>query len=402
MLYPRLRQGLTAGINRDTDCIYLFDQLRISRSQMALTSAEFDCLRLLNGRRTVVELHAAISQTANGNDVTLSFIESLIQRLDESLFLNSERFHEYLNGPVREPSCIGCYPAEAVAIREQLSELFLGDGGPGLPVGHGARIKSDGPIRALLAPHIDYGRGGVTYGWSFKELVERTDASLFVIVATSHFSAERFTLTRKHFETPLGIMPTDQTSIDLLIEYYGDGLFEDPYAHLPEHSIELEVLILQYLYADARPIRIVPLLVGSFHDCIAEGITPEDQADIERMVSALQRLEAETNEPICFIISGDLAHIGPKFGDRDTLAVDTLAESLQRDYALLERASNADRKGYFQVIANESDRRRICGLPPTWVTLAAAKPRCGKLLHYGRYVHPEGHESVSFAGMAFE
>ena len=27
----------------------------------------------------------------------------------------------------------------------------------------------------------------------------------------------------------------------------------------------------------------------------------------------------------------------------------------------------------------------------------AAQPRAGKLLHYGRFVHPEGFESVSFA-----
>ena len=41
-------------------------------------------------------------------------------------------------------------------------------------------------------------------------------------------------------------------------------LFDDPCAHLPEHSIELEVVLLQYLFEGRRPFRIVPLLVGSF------------------------------------------------------------------------------------------------------------------------------------------
>ena len=36
------------------------------------------------------------------------------------------------------------------------------------------------------------------------------------------------------------------------------------------------------------------------------------------------------------------------------------------------------------------------------LTLGAAKPSSGKVLHYGRFVHPEGYESVSFASMAFE
>ena len=85
----------------------------------------------------------------------------------------------------------------------------------------------------------------------------------------------RFTLTRKHFQTPLGIVPTDQGYIDRLVAHYGDGLFEDEVrAHLPEHSIELEVVLLHYLYEGKRDIRIVPLVVGSFEDCVLTGFEP--------------------------------------------------------------------------------------------------------------------------------
>jgi len=73
-----------------------------------------------------------------------------------------------------------------------------------------------------------------------------------------------------------------------------------------------------------------------------------------------------------------------------------------QDDLLIERAKAADADGYFDVIAGEDDCRRICGLPPTYVALGAARPGSGKLLHYGRFVHPEGFESVSFASMAFE
>ena len=52
-------------------------------------------------------------------------------------------------------------------------------------------------------------------------------------------------------------------------------------------------------------------------------------------------------------------------------------------------------------VAAEGDRRRICGLSPTWLTLAAARPKSGKVLHYQQFVHPEGFESVSFAAAAF-
>ena len=184
--------------------------------------------------------------------------------------------------------------------------------------------------------------------------------------------------------------------------YYGEGLFNDPIAHLPEHSIELEVVPLQFLYEGKKPFRIVPLLVGSFGDCVQNGIFPNESDDIGRMIAALQQVEAETKEPICYLISGDLAHIGPKFDDPEPVTEPFLSESLSQDRALLQCAEAADMKAYFEVIAAEQDCRRICGLPPTFTTLEVAQPKRGKLLYYGRYVHPEGFESVSFASVAFE
>jgi hypothetical protein len=251
-------------------------------------------------------------------------------------------------------------------------------------------------------PHIDYARGGLTYTFAFREVFERTDASLFVIVGTSHYSRHRFTLTRKHFQTPLGIVETDQAYIDRLVAHYGDGLFDDELmAHLPEHSIELEVVFLQYLYEGKRNFRIVPLVVGSFHDCVQTGLSPAGRNDVRRMVEALQAAERATPEPICYLISGDLAHIGPKFGDRRPLSDAQLDHSRGQDQALLRCAEVADTGGYFEVVADEQDERRICGLPPTWTVLAATRPAGGKLLHYDQYVHPRRFESVSFASMAF-
>ncbi len=131
-------------------------------------------------------------------------------------------------------------------LRDQLAGYFTQPGGPGLP----RPDRPDGSLHAALLPHIDYRWGGVSYAWGFKEIVERTDASLFVIIATSHYSQHRFTLTRKHFQTPLGLVPTDSDFIDRLVRHYGDGLFADEWlAHFPEHSVELEVVFLHWLYA---------------------------------------------------------------------------------------------------------------------------------------------------------
>jgi AmmeMemoRadiSam system protein B len=409
---PQLRPYLVPGHDpSDPAHVYLVDQLGLLPDPVELPRHALPLLELLDGTRTLRDLQADVMRLSGGELVPLENLARLVQRLDEVGLLDGPGFRAVADGPVREPRCIGCYEGEPAALRRQLRRLFLEPGGPGLP----RAGTPDGTLRAALIPHIDYPRGGHTYAWGFKEVFERTDASLFVIIGTSHYGAHprtlgrklasppRFTLTRKGFKTPLGVAPTDQEFIDRLVRHYGDGLFDDELIHhLPEHSIELEVVFLQYLYEKVRPIRIVPLVVGSFHDCVFTGDDPSAREDVRRMVEALRRAEAETRERVCYIISGDLAHIGRKF-DRHAppLTEPVLTHSRSQDQAILRELGEPDLSGFFRTIADEGDRRNICGLPPAWTTLAAVQPARGKLLHYDQYVHPRGYESVSFASVAF-
>jgi AmmeMemoRadiSam system protein B len=378
--------------------LVLWNRSGLGNGPLRVSTEVYLWLQLFDGRRTLHEIQAEAIRQAGGELLPFEVFTSLVEKLDEAMLLDGPEFRQVLASPVREPSCIGCYPGHPDALRRQLRKLFTGPGGPGLP----GEPRPDGRLRAALIPHIDYTRGGVTYTWGFKEVVEQSDAALFVIIGTSHYSAHRFTLTRKHFKTPLGTTPTDQAYIDRLVARYGSGLFDDEYqAHLPEHSIELEVVFLQYLYENRRPIRIVPLVVGSFADCVMDGGLPSAQDDIGRMVEALRAVEAETPEPICYLISGDLAHIGPKFDDPEPVDQPFLKHSREQDQAILQQTEKADPAGYFRVIAAEHDRRRICGLPPTYTVLEAIHPGSGKVFHYDQYVHPRGYESVSFASVAF-
>jgi MEMO1 family protein len=395
---PRLRRGLAAEQDRDDPRFMLvWDEYGLSPRRERLTRLEYACAELyFDGQRTLREIQAEVMKQLGGELVPLETFASLAERFEGALFLDGPRFREHWQQlKVREPTSTNWY--DAAGLRRQLDRLFTGHDGPGKPRAR----KPDGTLRAALVPHMDYSRGGVTYGWGFKEVLERTDAELFVIVGTSHYSPERFTLTRKDFKTPLGIVPTDQRYVDRLVAHYGDGLFADELTHVPEHSIELEVALLQYLYGDKKAFRIVPLLVGNFHDCIHLDVEPRERPDIARMIDALRKADAETPGPTCYLISGDLAHLGPKFGDKRPVAERQLAHSRDQDQAILKQAEAADPAKYFRVIADEHDSRRICGLSPTYVVLEALRPARGKLLHYQQYVHPHGRESVSFASMGF-
>ena len=396
---PQLRSYLAASPeDADRRRYIVHDLLRVSDSVLQLSDVQLRWLPLFDGQNSLHDIRLKAMLLAGGEFIPAEVFTRLAAALDEALFLEGSRYRARVDDPVRPPSCIGAYEADPAALRRQIERLFTGPGGPGLP----GKAQSDGRLRALLAPHIDYARGGRTYAWGYKELAEQSSASLFVVIGTSHYSRHRFTLTRKNFKTPLGVALTDQTYIDGLVKHYGDGLFDDELmAHLPEHSIELEVVFLQYLFEDKRSFRIVPLVVGSFHDAVNERTAPTEQEDIRRMVEALRAMERETKEPICYLISGDLAHIGPKFGDYCPAAGSWLDESRESDQAILRQAESADPVGYFRVIAEENDCRRICGLPPTYTVLEALRPSGGKVLHYDQYVHPRGNESVSFASVAF-
>lgn len=395
---PRLRPYLAAARDhQDQNFVYVWDRLGLAEGPRRMSVQEFAWVQMFDGERSLPEIQAAAMRTHNGLILSLDALAEMVQQLEAALILDGPSFRAKLADPIRRPSCIGCYEGDPAALRRQLHRLFTHSAGAGLP----GEPRPDGSLRAALVPHIDYARGGLSYTFGFRELFERTDASLFVIIGTSHYSPERFSLTRKHFLTPLGLAETDSRYVDRLVHHYGDGLFDDEVAHLPEHSIELEVVFLQYLYEGRRPIRIVPLVVGSFHDCVRRGQQPREAEDIARMVEALRRVEAETAEPICYVISGDLAHIGPKFGDPAPVDASVLLHSRQQDEAILRAAESADVSAYFEVIAAEDDARRICGLPPTYSLLEAIRPSRGKVLNYDQYVHPRGHESVSFASVAF-
>jgi MEMO1 family protein len=263
---------------------YLVDGLRQCPEPLRLPLQEFLWLHWFDGQRSLREIQTVAMRQAGGTLLPLDRFTELARRLDDALLLEGPRWQRHLDSPDREPACIGCYEGDPDALSRQIQDLFTRPSGPGLP----RSPQPDGQLRAALVPHIDYPRGGVSYSWGFKEIFERAGASLFVIVGTSHYSTHRFTLTRRNFKTPLGIVPTDQDFIDRLVRHYGDGLFDDELqAHLPEHSIELEVVFLQWYYARRRPIRIVPLGVGSFCDATLTGQAPPDFDDVGRMIAAL-------------------------------------------------------------------------------------------------------------------
>ena len=402
---PRLRRTISGQADpQDPSFILLYDTARISRAVLTVSREAVGLLEFFDGRTTLADIQATLLR--GRIRVPMNLLQQFADTLEDACFLEGpkleEKYAAFRAAPVREPICIGTYPGDPVELRQQLDQLFQHPRGAGWPDGKAA---PNGRIGGALIPHIDYQRGGTTYTHGFREVVQHSDADLFVIIATSHFSPHRFILTRKHFRTPLGVAQTDQQFVQRVADIVGPSVFADEPAHLPEHSIELHVVFLQYCMEKlGRPFKIVPLLVGSFHDCIRDAVPPHEQDDIYLMTKALKTAAQEAHEAgakICYLSSGDLAHIGPKFGDSAPVTEPFLGHSHSQDHALLEHLASVDRNGFFRIVAEENDDRRICGFPPTSLLLSVLEPTHGKLLDYQQYVEPRGFESVSFASVAF-
>ncbi len=269
----------------------------------------------------------------------------------------------------------------------------------------------DGPVvaatarklRGILSPHIDFYRGGPVYTWSYKELVEQSDADTFIILGVAHqYCRNRFALTRKDFQTPLGLVPTDRAYVDRIAALAARDLFEDELSHRTEHSIEFQVVFLQYLLGGRREFSIVPILVGSFHDLMEAEIDPIETDEVRRFVEALREAESAGGKRVVYIGGIDLCHVGPEFGDPELLDAATLDQVRTFDRTMLERAAASDPAGWFGTAARVGNRWRVCGLAATYMMLHAMGSSRGRLLKYDQAVDDRRTCCVSFASLAFD
>jgi AmmeMemoRadiSam system protein B len=364
-------------------------------------------VRHFDGRMSLPEIQARAARE-NGRWISTVELKQLVAQLDREMVLDGPTFAAFLEAyrreRVRPPAHAGrSYFGSERTLRAQLGQIFVHGQGAGLPHNGQRATNPAERLRGILSPHIDFHRGGPVYTWSYRELIERSDADTFVILGVAHQPCQhRFALTRKDFETPLGLAPTDRSYVDRIAEQAGTHLFDDELAHRAEHSIEFQVVFLQYLLGARRPFSIVPILVGSFCDLMHDGVDPIESPEVAQFIEALRAAESASGKKVAYIGGIDLCHVGPEFGDPDLLDRSTLNTVREFDASMLVRAEAVDPAGWFGTAANVGNRWRVCGLAATYTMLHAIGPARGRLLRYDQAVNPERTCCVSFASLVFD
>ncbi len=366
-----------------------------------------DLVSLFDGEHSVTEIRK-IMRGRHGEAPTAEQIGGLIESLDAAGFLDSERFRArrqsieetFRLSPVRPAvHAGGAYAGEAPALAAQIEGFFTHPEGPGAPDGHPTQGPSSA-LRGLIAPHIDFHRGGPAYAWAYRALLERSDADLFVILGTCHAGMDDpFAATLKPYDTPFGAVPVDQDFYEALRRRYGTDLLNCEAAHRSEHSIEFQAVMLRHVLGTRRPFSIVPVLASYLHEAVWTRGDPERDARVPRFIDGLLETMAASSRKTCLIAGVDLAHVGPRFGDPQPNTPDFLATVAAADLSMLEAVTAGDPTAFYASVAHDGDRRRICGLSPIYTFLRALPGADGRLLRYSQWPDPQG--AVSFCAATF-
>lgn len=375
---------------------------------------------MLDGERTLADVQRDY-QARFGQPLALADLEHLLAQLDDRWLLDNARFRarwkveleQYLNSTLRPAAHANtAYSGDPERLRQTLDGFFLHADGPGrLPPGRGSDAPAEPPEEALcavLSPHVDVEQCGAALAWAHHRLAAQSAAEVFVILGTAHRPmSQLYSLSRKSFHTPLGTVEVDDALVRSLRAHLAAqpggrelDLEANELAHRCEHSIEFQVLFLQHVFA-GRPLKIVPILVGSFREMVVARRQPIAAPPVAAFVAALGQTLSEWGRRVCLIGSVDLAHLGQRYGDRELLTTERLAAQADDDAQLLADACRGDAAALFQRVAEQDDRHRIGGLSSAYTMLAALRPRRGEVLKYGQSVAPDGTSCVTFASAAF-
>ncbi|HID53408.1 MAG TPA: AmmeMemoRadiSam system protein B [Anaerolineae bacterium] len=384
---------------------YLRDPMKLTDYQLLMPPALAQILLFCDGTRDIDEIHEALCDHLNA-PINYDIVVDTIAQLDEACLLENERSRKaradlrqaYRMQPCRPAALAGLsYPETPAVLTHLLDSYAAEDNLNGWEPRYG---------RAIVAPHIDYQRGGPVYAKTYRRAEAAIlNADLILVFGTDHNGGPgTFTLTKQPYATPYGVLPTDPDLIDALAAAIGqDAAFAEELNHRQEHSVELAAVWLHYIYqrAGVPPKPMIPILCGSFHHFVVNGRHPTQDP---RLTAAIQTLKEQTaGKRVFSVASVDFAHVGPAFSDSFNMDEARRAALKQSDFNLVQAILRGDESLFYDQIAAVQDRHRICGFSSIYLMLDYLGSAEGLHIAYDQCPADEQNNSlVSIAGILLE
>ena len=266
------------------------------------------------------------------------------------------------------------YSADPQALNKQLDSFFQ---------------KADSNIKenviALILPHAGYTWSGQTAAYGLKTTTKQYKR--IVVIGPSHRVAMEDMLSVPrvtHYETPLGQIPLDVEFINKLLKH---SLFQNvPQVHQYEHSVQIELPLLQYCQKD---FKLVPIVAGS--------------CSLQEIKQAATILGSLVDQETLVIASSDFVHYGASHGY--VPFTENIAEQIKKiDMGAYEYIAHLDYKGFLDYI--KKTRATICGNMPIAILLSMLGQDCkAELIKYARsgeltndYSNSVSYLSIVFSG----
>ena len=245
---------------------------------------------------------------------------------------------------VRSPAVAGSwYAGTSDRLRDQLKELFLHRLGPGSLPSVNREGKRD--LVGLVVPHAGYMASGPVAAHAYHRLAMDGKPDVVVIFGPNHtgLGSALSIMNEGAWRTPLGDVQIDSETADRILS--ASSIVDvDDRAHVHEHSIELQLPFLQYLYGSG--FRFVPICFG-MQDLVSS-------REVGKAVA-----EALKGKNGLVIASSDLTHDEPQ----------KTAE--KKDGLAIDAAIKMDEELYYRTV--ESYGITTCGYGPTMAAITAAK-----------------------------
>jgi AmmeMemoRadiSam system protein B/AmmeMemoRadiSam system protein A len=226
------------------------------------------------------------------------------------------------------------YPGDKAELTKMLGGFFAK-----------ARTTIHGNVYALISPHAGYVYSGHVAACAYKT-VEGTTYDAVIVIGPSHYhgfyGASVDTLAGR--TTPLGTVEYDRDLARRLIKKHEHIVYEAA-VHRDEHSVELQIPFLQYVF---RNPKIVEIVLGS-----------QNYTTCEMLSNAI--LDATTGMNVLIVASSDLSHFHAQ------------SEAQKLDDVVIESVARFDPQLLHKRLSQDSCE--ACGGGPIVTAMLIAKQR---------------------------
>ena len=247
------------------------------------------------------------------------------------------------------------YKSNPDTLIKSIEACFMNSLGPGKLPKRITETEETPPF--FLVPHAGHMYSGSVAASSFLELSKYKKPDTIVILGPNHtgMGSEIAVPEVEGWESPLGTMKIDQEFVDKLIDKCSLVTKSDM-SHSREHSIEVQLPFIQFLYDDPPNLVPIAMLNQSYDSSMLLGETIGKIIDKENIV---------------VLASSDFTH----FESHDS--------AKEKDTRVLKAIENMDPKNMYEI--KYQDNVSMCGYGPIAATIEAAKQtsreKC-KILNY--------------------